>query len=207
MGFPNTWHRSTWVNSAKDWKIASLNRRSVRTSVNLWSPAFEQYGLDTGFETAAQARRWAEREVEKIYPAAQQTVDTVSLPQDLEASSAQISRAAQHSARSQSSNVKKARLNLTVWRSNHGKAFHLSTCAIDSGNTNVSRTNLVHSRRDSCTKLARIVQETGQHRAQQQSTKVVVKWRFASSKSDPGGNAASQPISYNDRPPTTCSRR
>ena len=40
-------------------------------------------------------------------------------------------------------------------------------CAIHSGNENVSRTNLVQSMRDLCTKLARIVQKTGQHRAQQ----------------------------------------
>jgi hypothetical protein len=33
---------------------------------------FEQYGLDTGFETAAQARAWAEREVEHLYPGARQ---------------------------------------------------------------------------------------------------------------------------------------
>jgi hypothetical protein len=69
-------------------KIRSDQRESLVS-------AFEQYGLDTGFETAAQARSWAEREVEKIYPAAQQTTDTVSVGQDTTVFSGQTNRAEQ----------------------------------------------------------------------------------------------------------------
>lgn len=56
---------------------------------------FEQYGLDTGFETAAQARSWAEREVEQIYPIAQQTIESVSVPPDTIVSNAQMNGAEQ----------------------------------------------------------------------------------------------------------------
>jgi hypothetical protein len=66
-----------------------LNQRESLVS------AFEQYGLDTGFETAAQARTWAESEVKKIFPAAQQTADTVSAGQDTNVPSAQTNRAEQ----------------------------------------------------------------------------------------------------------------
>jgi hypothetical protein len=69
-------------------KIRSDQRESLVS-------AFEQYGLDTGFETAAQARTWAESEVEKVFPAAQQTPETVSVDQDRNVFSAQTNRAEQ----------------------------------------------------------------------------------------------------------------
>jgi hypothetical protein len=69
-------------------KIRSDQRESLVS-------AFEQYGLDTGFETAAQARTWAESEVEKVFPAAQQTPETVSVGQDRNVFSAQTNRAEQ----------------------------------------------------------------------------------------------------------------
>ena len=69
-------------------KIRSDQRESL-------VPAFEQYGLDTGLETAAQARTWAESEVDKIFPAARQTSDAVSFGHDTTAASAQTNRTEQ----------------------------------------------------------------------------------------------------------------
>jgi len=54
--------------------------------------AFEQYGLDTGFETAAKARTWAEDQVQQIYPAANQTLDPHPVQVDATASNLRTRR-------------------------------------------------------------------------------------------------------------------
>jgi hypothetical protein len=63
-------------------KIRAENQTGNQSAERESLASFEQYGLDTGFETAARARTWAEDQVQQIYPAANQTLDPVPVQVD-----------------------------------------------------------------------------------------------------------------------------